>query len=91
MLAQLDEQQHLTELGLESLMAMELTHRIKTDLGVDLSALEFMGDTTLVEICNPNRKGLTYKSATVFSQSFTISSQSIFKIPNDCNPPTRRK
>lgn len=47
---QLDGEQPLSTLGLDSLMAVELQHGIETDLNVVLSMASFLQDTTLTQL-----------------------------------------
>ncbi|MCP4702330.1 MAG: amino acid adenylation domain-containing protein [Gammaproteobacteria bacterium] len=48
--SQLDEDQPLNNLGLDSLMAVELRNRIKTDLDVDVPVVKFMQGFSIVNL-----------------------------------------
>jgi len=48
--SQLNSQQPLSQLGLDSLMVVELQHQIETDLGVAVSMVDFFQETSLVRL-----------------------------------------
>ncbi|MEO0012600.1 MAG: hypothetical protein RLZZ535_989 [Cyanobacteriota bacterium] len=45
-----EEQQSLQYLGIDSLIAVKLRNRLRTDLSVDVSAVEFMADASLADL-----------------------------------------
>jgi len=45
-----EPQQSLNELGFDSMMGMELRHRIMTELAVDIPLEEFIGSSTLAQV-----------------------------------------
>ena len=45
-----EEQQPLQYLGIDSLIAVKLRNRLRTDLSVDVSAVEFMADASLADL-----------------------------------------
>ena len=45
-----EPQQSLNELGFDSMMGMELRHRIMTELEVDIPPEEFIGSSTLAQV-----------------------------------------
>lgn len=49
--ADLPEDRPLTALGLDSLMAVEIQHRVETDFGLSVPMTELLGDATLTDIC----------------------------------------
>ncbi len=48
--SQLDVQQPLNYMGIDSLIAMKLRNRFRTDLEIDVSAIKFMEDTSIVSL-----------------------------------------
>jgi NADPH:quinone reductase-like Zn-dependent oxidoreductase/aryl carrier-like protein len=48
--ARLDVAAPLTSLGMDSLMALELKHRLKRELAVDIPLIRFLGDLTSVQL-----------------------------------------
>ena len=47
---EIDDHQHLTKFGFDSLMAIELKHRLETDLGMSISLVKLLQGLTLAEI-----------------------------------------
>lgn len=50
--SQLSGQESLTSLGLDSMMAIEVKHRIEASLKVDVSVLELLQEITIVQLAN---------------------------------------
>ena len=50
--SQLDVQQPLKYLGIDSLIAVKLRNKLRNDLEVDIPAVKFMGDLSVVSIAN---------------------------------------
>jgi len=48
--SQLDIQQPLNYMGIDSLIAVKLRNRLRTDLKVDVSAIKFMEDSSVVSL-----------------------------------------
>ena len=48
--SELDVQQPLNYMGIDSLIAVKLRNRLRTDLEVDLSAVKFMEDSSVVSL-----------------------------------------
>ncbi|MEC4812891.1 MAG: acyl carrier protein [Scytonema sp. PMC 1069.18] len=48
--SQLDVQQPLNYMGIDSLIAVKLRNRLRTDLKVDLSAVKFMEDSSVASL-----------------------------------------
>ena len=48
--SQLDVQQPLNYMGIDSLIAVKLRNRLRTDLEVDVPAVKFMEDTSVVNL-----------------------------------------
>ena len=53
-----DADQPITRYGIDSLMAMELQHRVETDLGIALTAVEMLEGATLAALAGVLRDGL---------------------------------
>ena len=51
--SQLDIQQPLTNLGLDSLMAVELKNRISADLGVNVPMVKFLQGFSVAQAATP--------------------------------------
>ena len=61
--AQLDLQQPLNRLGIDSLMAMQLKHRIETDLEITIRMLEFLQCSNFAELATKVRNQLPVTEA----------------------------
>ena len=48
--SEVEEQQPLRYLGIDSLIAIKLRNRLRTDLSVDISAVKFMADASLTDL-----------------------------------------
>lgn len=69
--SQLDLQQPLSSLGIDSLMAVELQHSIETDLGVVLPMTSFLQGDSIVQLAIAILAQLTAPS---FTQAITLTS-----------------
>ncbi|HEY9803486.1 MAG TPA: acyl carrier protein [Leptolyngbyaceae cyanobacterium] len=63
--AQLDPQQPLNYLGLDSLIAVKLRNRLRTDLKVDILAVKFMEDTTIADLAIQVSERLTNQGSSL--------------------------
>jgi aryl carrier-like protein len=66
--AQLSGQESLTSLGLDSMMAIEVKHRIEASLKVDVSVLELLQEVTIIQL------GTRILSALQFAESGAAAS-----------------
>jgi len=71
--AQLDVQQPLINVGIDSLMAIELKHRVSTDLGVDVPIVQFLGGSSIAtlatQLSEQWRESLASSSASLSTEA----------------------
>lgn len=61
-ISRLDIERSLTTMGLDSLMAVELSTRLKNEMGMDIPTMKLMGDLSIIRISEESLEQLTLAS-----------------------------
>ena len=74
--SKLDPNKYLNKLGLDSLMALDLKHRLKSDLQVDISIVDFIQDTSIAQLARKLLNQIT-EAAEVSSVSLSATQKTL--------------